>query len=237
MDLRRRGDDAVQIEKSGSEGCPIHAPMLVPQCEGSVFGDTRLGNGVFDVCPGQDVEVTNFARANRLANGYDMTEVDEFFDFARRDYEEAHPTMGTVDVRRVTFALTHGGYDTGDVDAALDRLEDALAARERDERIASVGEARFMEELTGAAQVLQGRLSRPSGERFRRAGESDLSYDIDQVDELCDTLADYFAGGPAMSPDEVRRAAFAPRRGTEGYREADVDAFLDRVVSIMAVVD
>lgn len=183
------------------------------------------------------MDVTNFVRANRLANGYDMTEVDEFFDFARRDYEETNPTMGTIDVRRVTFALTRGGYDPGDVDAALDRLEDALAAREREHRIAAVGETRFMEELTGSAKALQSRLSRPSGERFRRAAQGDLSYDVDQVDELCDTLRDYFAGGPAMSPDEVRRAAFSPRRGAEGYREGDVDAFLDRVVSIMAVVD
>lgn len=181
--------------------------------------------------------MTNFVRANRLTNGYDMTEVDEFFDFARRDYEAAESTMSTRDVRRVTFGLTRGGYDPGDVDAALDRLEDALAARERDERISEVGEKRFMEELTGSARVLQGRLSRPAGERFRRGSGGDLSYDVDQVDELCDTLRDYFAGGPAMSPDEVRRAAFSPRRGTEGYREADVDAFLDRVVSIMAVVD
>lgn len=181
--------------------------------------------------------MSNFVRANRLTTGYDMTEVDEFFDFARRDYEDPEPSMTTQDARRVTFALTRGGYDTGDVDAALDRLEDALAAREREGRIDQVGETRFMEELTGSARALQNRLTRPEGERFRRGTGQDLSYDVDQVDELCDLLREYFAGGPAMSPDEVRRAAFAPRRGAEGYREADVDAFLERVVSIMAVVD
>ncbi len=186
---------------------------------------------------GHDWRVTTFARAGRFSKGYDTAEVEDFFEFARRDYEEPEPTMTTAEVRRVTFTLIQGGYDPSDVDAALDRLEDALAARERSARIAEVGERQFLEELTGSARQLQGRLGRPAGERFRRAVGSDLSYDVDQVDALCDDLREYFSGATAMSPDEVRRAAFAPRRGPDGYREADVDAFLERVVEVMAIVD
>ena len=40
-----------------------------------------------------------------------------------------------------------------------------------------------------------------------------------------------------MSADEVRRAVFRTRRGSRGYREAEVDAFLDRAVEIMVSVD
>nr|WP_240897036.1 DivIVA domain-containing protein [Kineococcus vitellinus] len=36
-----------------------------------------------------------------------------------------------------------------------------------------------------------------------------------------------------MSADEVRGALFRPRRGRRGYREAPVDAFLDRVVELI----
>lgn len=181
--------------------------------------------------------VSTFARVSQLSKGYEPGEVDEFFEFARRDYEDPNPTMDATSVRRTTFGMRRGGYDTGDVDAALDRLEDALAARAREEEIADVGQDKHMERLLGRARQLQGRLGRPSGERFRRAEGDVLAYDVDQVDELCDTLADYFKGGIVLSPDHVRRAAFAPRRGTDGYREGDVDAFLDTVVDVMALVE
>lgn len=181
--------------------------------------------------------VSNFARVSKLSKGYDPVEVDEFFEFARRDYEASSPTMDATTVRRTSFTLTRGGYDVVDVDAALDRLEDALAARSREEEIADVGQDKHMERLLGRARTLQGRLERPAGEKFRRADGDVLAYDVDQVDELCDTLADYFKGSIVLSPDHVRRAAFAPRRGTDGYREGDVDAFLDSVVDVMAMVD
>lgn len=207
----------------------------------SDFSDTRAAPAskcsTVSAALGQTDSVTTFGRAGRFSKGYDAAEVDEFFEFARRDYEEPAPTMTTAEVRRVTFTLIQGGYDTRDVDAALDRLEDALASRERSSRISEVGERQFLEELTGSGRNLQGRLGRPAGERFRRAVGTDLSYDIDQVDALCDELRQYFSGAVAMSPDEVRRAAFAPRRGPEGYREVDVDVFLQRVVEVMAIVD
>jgi DivIVA domain-containing protein len=38
-----------------------------------------------------------------------------------------------------------------------------------------------------------------------------------------------------MAPDAVRLAVFKSRRGGRGYREASVDAFLDRVVELLVV--
>ena len=44
-----------------------------------------------------------------------------------------------------------------------------------------------------------------------------------------------FASGRPLAPDAVRLAVFKSRRGSRGYREASVDAFLDRVVELLVV--
>ena len=44
-----------------------------------------------------------------------------------------------------------------------------------------------------------------------------------------------FVSGRALAPDTVRLAVFKSRRGGRGYREASVDAFLDRVVELLVV--
>jgi DivIVA domain-containing protein len=41
--------------------------------------------------------------------------------------------------------------------------------------------------------------------------------------------------GQPLPPDAVRLAVFKSRRGSRGYREASVDAFLDRVVELLVV--
>ena len=78
--------------------------------------------------------------------------------------------------------------------------------------------------------MLRGRLQRPDGERFDRGTGFGPAYDAADVDELCHRLLRYFDDGEPMSVDEVRRAVFRTRRGSRGYSEAQVDAFLDRVV-------
>jgi DivIVA domain-containing protein len=40
-----------------------------------------------------------------------------------------------------------------------------------------------------------------------------------------------------MSVDEVRRVLFRTRKGDSAYSEDQVDAFIDRVVEVMASVD
>ena len=137
-------------------------------------------------------------------------------------------------MRTTAFTLRLGGYATSEVDIALDRLEDALAGLERDRMVADEGEDGLIDRLTESAKVLQGRLERPEGERFARGLRGwERTYDIAQVDDLCDQLWRYFNEGAEMSADEVRRAVFKARRGNLGYREPQVDAFLDRVVSVM----
>ncbi|HZI98051.1 MAG TPA: DivIVA domain-containing protein [Actinomycetales bacterium] len=189
--------------------------------------------------------MTTFSRTARMTQGYDCDQVDEFFARARVAYElvgrdsggRSRPALTARDVRVVAFDLVRGGYQVRQVDSALDRLEDAVARREREAVVGRQGEQALLDQLTRRAQTLHSRLTRPDGDRFARAHGVDASYDVGDVDELCTRLLGYFDDGEEMSADEVRRAVFRTRRGSRGYREAEVDAFLDRAVEIMVSVD
>lgn len=182
---------------------------------------------------------TTFNRTGRVSQGYDTEQVDAFFARARESYEQAGvpSPLTSRDVRQVGFDLVRGGYDVGQVDAALDRLEDAFARREYDAMRQRLGAEGTLDELTKRAGSLRGRLVRPDGERFDRATGLAPAYDVSDVDRLCRRLLGYFESGDPMSVDEVRRAVFRPRRGSRGYAEPQVDAFLDRVVEVMVAVE
>ena len=136
-------------------------------------------------------------------------------------------------VRRVGFELRLRGYDVDAVDAELDRLEDQAAHAEREAARTALGERRFVQEVTSEAQALRARLARPHGDRFARGSWGTRSYDVEQVDALCDEVADYFEGRTALTVDRLRSAVFRPRRGSRGYSEEAVDGYVDRVVAIM----
>ncbi|MHC6220186.1 DivIVA domain-containing protein [Arthrobacter sp. MMS24-S77] len=182
-----------------------------------------------------------FERVERSKYGYNAKQVDQFFQRARMSFEnraEASEKVGSNDVRAVSFDPVKGGYDATAVDAALDRLEDAFARRERDELIAAEGEEAWLLKIGKLSGVLRGRLHRPDGERFRRPEKKRTrSYNIAEVDALCVSLIGYLENDKPLSVDNVRRAAFSEARGHDGYEEAQVDAFLDRVVELMAAID
>lgn len=192
-----------------------------------------------DAASAGHVDPPGFRRVGRLSQGYHVGQVDDFFARAREAYERAglQPGLSSSEVRRVGFDLVRGGYDIGQVDSALDRLEDAFARREYAAMRGRLGEDGTLAELTDRARVLRGRLVRPDGERFDRARGLAPAYDVADVDRLCVRLLGYFEDGEPMSVDEVRRAVFRARRGTRGYAEPQVDAFLDRVVEVMAAVE
>ena len=182
---------------------------------------------------------TSFTRVGRLTQGYHVDQVDTFFTRARNAYEQAgeRTAVTSQDVREVGFDLVRGGYDVGQVDSALDRLEDAFSRREQEALRRRLGADAALEGLTTRARTLRGRLTRPDGERFDRGAGLVPAYEPDDVDDLCRRLLAYFDDGQPMSVDEVRRAVFRTRRGSRGYTERQVDAFLDRVVEVMVAVD
>lgn len=182
--------------------------------------------------------MSTFPRTARSSLGYDPEQVDEFLQTARRAYdsddEQSDATLTAADIRHTAFAMTKGGYSTTHVDAALERLEDAFAARERELAQAAAGADGYLEQARTTAQVILNRLARPQGERFDRVSFLTYGYNRADVDRFATRLVRYFQDGRPMSVDEVRTITFRPQHG--GYREAQVDLLLDSVTDVMLAV-
>ncbi|NYE96670.1 DivIVA domain-containing protein [Psychromicrobium silvestre] len=181
-----------------------------------------------------------FARVDRKNYGYNPKQVDQFLAKAREIYtseQDGEKALSSRDVREMTFDAVHGGYEPQAVDAALDRLEDVFAQRERDALITSKGEDAWLAQIGRLSGVLRARLHRAEGERFRRPRRNVRSYRIADVDLLCGQLIEYFEQDKPLSVDVPRRAVFGAANGKEGYEEQQVDAFLDRVIELMASID
>jgi DivIVA domain-containing protein len=166
--------------------------------------------------------------------GYDPREVDAYLAEARRQYADdgaaAKPLTSTA-IRHASFAMQRDGYSPGSVDAALERLEDAFALRERERAVAARGEVAWLAEARATSEVLQARLRRPDGERFTRAGALTRGYSPDEVDRFARRLARYLREERSGEVDEVRTIAFRTRRG--GYDEAQVDMLLDAAIDVL----
>jgi len=182
------------------------------------------------------MSANTFPKAPRGKKGYDPMQVEDFLDDAKRAYSapEGTPAVLTAkQIRSMAFALKAGGYSTEHVDAALERLEDAFAQRERHAATASAPDA-FAASTRALAQELLDRAAREPRQRFHRVSALTRSYSKRDVDEFCDRIAGYLQGRLAMTPDEVRQVAFRVVRG--GYQERQVDAYLDGVVEVMLAV-
>ncbi|HEU5223594.1 MAG TPA: DivIVA domain-containing protein [Candidatus Lumbricidophila sp.] len=178
----------------------------------------------------------SFPLATRRELGYRIDEVEAFLGKARAAYEQpsAPNQLTAADIRLTAFRLQKRGYAVAEVDAALERLEDAFAARERRERLEALGEAEWIEEVRGQAQVLTDRLSRPAHQRFQRVSKLTVGYRIDEVDAFADRVTRHFTEGAPVSLAEVRSVSFRAQRG--GYREAQVDLVIDSVVEVLQAV-
>jgi len=174
-------------------------------------------------------------RTGRLRRGYRHDEVDAFLAHAARAL--AGPSLTSAQVRSVGFSSAFGGYDVGATDAVLARVEDLLAGRERAQALAAPDRRRWAERAAGLSAAVHGRLGEPAGERFPRGHGLRRGYRPADVDELCDLLHRHLTGGQRLRAADVRQALFRPARGRRGYREAPVDAFLDRVVELMVAFD
>ncbi len=180
---------------------------------------------------------TTFPRVKRSQRGYDVEQVEDFLEEARRAYgaERGELTVVSAESIRLTaFDIQKGGYSTHHVDAALERLEDAFSTRERDQAVRKVGDEAWFAGARTVAQDVVDRLARPVGHRFSRVGRLSAGYHQADVDAFADRLTAYFRDGRPLTVDDVRTVAFRSRRG--GYRESQVDLVLDSVVSVMLAV-
>lgn len=179
-------------------------------------------------------------RKSRL--GYNIADVDEFLLNARRAYDAALEETGDIAgitrdsrwIRQTTFPLVKGGYSPEHVDAALERLEEAFAARERERMIRAHGEDYWYESTRAKAREILSRLERTDGERFRRTGRLAQGYSVPDVDEFARSVVRYFRAGAPVGIEDIRGVVFRAQRG--GYDESQVDAVLDAVVEVMLAV-
>jgi DivIVA domain-containing protein len=177
----------------------------------------------------------NFPTVARSKLGYDIREVDAFLAKARSAYDRAATAdLTAVDLRRAAFGLEKGGYQTSAVDAALERLEDAFAKREREATISQTGEKSWFKGTRKLAEEIIDRLRRPERQRFDRMGLFAIGYSVKEVDRFADRVRGYFEEGAELPLEDVRSVAFRPAR--HGYREAQVDLLIDGVVEVMLAV-
>jgi DivIVA domain-containing protein len=179
--------------------------------------------------------VASFPETTGRTKGYEKRAVDAFLAHARDAFEQdAGDGMDAEAVRTAAFPLVKHGYAIAAVDAALGRVEDAFAARERERSVSVDGAGRWVQQTRTEAQEILDRLNRPRGQRFARAGALRYGYRIDEVDLVSDKIAGYLSSGRPVTVEQVRSVAFRMQRG--GYRETQVDALLDAVVEVMLAV-
>lgn len=180
---------------------------------------------------------TTFPRSRKSKLGYNVDQVEDFLEEARRAYTADRGDLAVVSatsIRTMAFAMQKGGYSTAHVDAALERLEDAFASRERDRAFQAQGDSAWYADARGAAQEILDRLARPAGQKFTRQGALSRGYSVKEVDAFAARLVDYFQNGKPMSVDQVRTVAF--RSAKRGYNESQVDLLLDAVIDVMLAV-
>ena len=175
-----------------------------------------------------------FPEAQGRARGYEKRAVDEFLVKARDAFESSDSSVSSADVRQAAFPLARRGYAVASVDAALGRIEDAFAARERGAAVSDAGAHDWVGQARTSAQEVLDRLSRPKGHRFERVSGLQYGYRVDEVDLVSDKISRYLASGEPVTVEQVRSVAFRMQRG--GYRELQVDAVLDCVVEVILAV-
>jgi DivIVA domain-containing protein len=170
-----------------------------------------------------------FVQSGTKKFGYSISQVDEFLELARQQFDEpSRDIVSALDVRTVRFKLVKNGYSISVVDAALEKLEDAFAAAELTKELVTQGFFEFSEDLDNFRQELVARASRPNRKKFSRRKYPNKGYSIKQVDELCSQLGKTLENKADLNVREVRTAAFKSKRG--GYAEYQVDAFLEKVI-------
>lgn len=175
-----------------------------------------------------------FSLTTGRTRGYHRAAVDTFLAAARAAFEGDADDLGAADVRVASFPLVKGGYVVAEVDAALGRVEDALAARERERAVRSQGAGAWVEQARAEAQVILDHLARRPRHRFARTGMLTFGYRVDEVDHVAGRIVRYLRDGEPLSAEQLRSAAFRMQRG--GYREEQVDALIDATIDVILAV-
>jgi len=175
-----------------------------------------------------------FTLVEGRAKGYQPAAVDVFLRRAKASFESDDGQLDAATVRQASFPLVRHGYRIEEVDAALARVEDAFAQRERANVVASRGAGAWVERARGEAQLILDHLARGSRRRFARTSVLSFGYCVDEVDHVAERIVHYLRDGQTITADQIRRTAFRMQR--RGYREEQVDALLDATIDVLLAV-
>ncbi|WP_298036609.1 DivIVA domain-containing protein [uncultured Microbacterium sp.] len=177
---------------------------------------------------------TAFRVTSGRVRGYHRAAVDTFLAAARESFEHDLDELTAAEIRIASFPLVKNGYVIGDVDAALGRVEDAFAARERERSVRDLGAEAWVSRARGEAQSILDHLARPNRKIFARTSLLTFGYRVDEVDHVAARIVRYLRDGDALSAEQLRSAAFRMQR--RGYREEQVDALLDAAIDVILAV-
>ena len=197
---------------------------------------------------------TTIARVGKRKKGYDVHQVDAFLEQAHALYEADGIQLHRSDIQDASFDIVKGGYAIPQVDAALERLEQAVTDKQTQYDIAQLGRVAWKAQTEAQFQELDRHAQRAEGQRFAPAQPKTPSYDRKQVDRLIDRvlakaeaeLERISAGSsgrqgpeadPTLTSPYVEDVSFTQRKGKHGYDERQVDYYLNACVNMLASLE
>lgn len=197
---------------------------------------------------------TTIARVGKRKKGYDVHQVDAFLEQAHALYEADGIQLHRSDIQDASFDIVKGGYAIPQVDAALERLEQAVTDKQTQYDIAQLGRVAWKAQTEAQFQELDRHAQRAEGQRFASAQPKTPSYDRKQVDRLIDRvlakaeaeLERISAGSsgrqgpeadPTLTSQYVEDVSFTQRKGKHGYDERQVDYYLNACVNLLASLE
>lgn len=197
---------------------------------------------------------TTIARVGKRKKGYDVHQVDAFLEQAHALYEADGIQLHRSDIQDASFDIVKGGYAIPQVDAALERLEQAVTDKQTQYDIAQLGRVAWKAQTEAQFQELDRHAQRAEGQRFAPAQPKTPSYDRKQVDRLIDRvlakaeaeLERISAGSsgrqgpeadPTLTSQYVEDVSFTQRKGKHGYDERQVDSYLNACVNLLASLE
>lgn len=197
---------------------------------------------------------TTIARVGKHKKGYDVHQVDAFLEQAHALYEADGIQLHRSDIQDASFDIVKGGYAIPQVDAALERLEQAVTDKQTQYDIAQLGRVAWKAQTEAQFQELDRHAQRAEGQRFAPAQPKTPSYDRKQVDRLIDRvlakaeaeLERISAGSsgrqgpeadPTLTSQYVEDVSFTQRKGKHGYDERQVDYYLNACVNLLASLE
>mgnify|MGYP002510564508 FL=1 len=197
---------------------------------------------------------TTIARVGKRKKGYDVHQVDAFLEQAHALYEADGIQLHRSDIQDASFDIVKGGYAIPQVDAAPERLEQAVTDKQTQYDIAQLGRVAWKAQTEAQFQELDRHAQRAEGQRFAPAQPKTPSYDRKQVDRLIDRvlakaeaeLERISAGSsgrqgpeadPTLTSQYVEDVSFTQRKGKHGYDERQVDYYLNACVNLLASLE